>query len=204
MRRLLIAAALLGVSASRSSRRHARILGAARLVPRRTRAQRASIWEGYYIGAQAGVGQSDMNFTGATRTLAAACWMALQWNPPSQVSQWPLLGKTSRRRRGLGWLHRLQQPVGRRRDWRRNELHAWQVRRRRKRFDGALFIDALGYTQRRHLRCRCEDVDYGYGHAACPRRLCRGSVLASTCSEVSRSDRPISFGQHAFTGSPSM
>lgn len=59
------------------------------------------IWEGVYIGAQAGVGQSDMNFTGATRTLAGSLLDGLAMESAGQVSQWPLLGKTSRR--GEGW-----------------------------------------------------------------------------------------------------
>ncbi|MET0878181.1 MAG: outer membrane beta-barrel protein [Tardiphaga sp.] len=60
-----------------------------------------TIWQGAYIGAQAAVGQSDMNFTGATRTIAANMLDGLALEAAGQVSQWPLLGKTSQR--GDGW-----------------------------------------------------------------------------------------------------
>jgi outer membrane immunogenic protein len=58
-------------------------------------------WQGYYIGAQAGVGTSDMNFTGSTRTIAARLLDGLALEQSGQVSSWPLLGKTSQR--GQGW-----------------------------------------------------------------------------------------------------
>jgi opacity protein-like surface antigen len=59
------------------------------------------IWQGAYIGAQAGIGQSDMNFSGATRTVAASLLDGLAMEAAGQVSQWPVLGKTSQR--GEGW-----------------------------------------------------------------------------------------------------
>src|SRR3954447_29411 len=58
-------------------------------------------WQGYYLGAQAGVGTSDMNFKGATKNIAAQLLSGLEMEQQQQVSQWPLLGKTSRR--GNGW-----------------------------------------------------------------------------------------------------
>jgi outer membrane immunogenic protein len=58
-------------------------------------------WQGYYIGAQAGVGTSDMNFTGSTRTIAARLLSGLALEETGQVSSWPLLGKTSQH--GQGW-----------------------------------------------------------------------------------------------------
>jgi outer membrane immunogenic protein len=58
-------------------------------------------WQGYYIGAQAGVGTSDMNFTGSTRTIAARLLSGLALEDTGQVSSWPLLGKTSQH--GQGW-----------------------------------------------------------------------------------------------------
>ncbi|KAA0075172.1 outer membrane beta-barrel protein [Tardiphaga sp. P9-11] len=60
-----------------------------------------SDWDGFYIGAQAGIGQSDMNFSGATRTLAGGLLDGLAMESAGQVSQWPLLGKASQR--GEGW-----------------------------------------------------------------------------------------------------
>jgi outer membrane immunogenic protein len=58
-------------------------------------------WEGYYIGAQAGVGTSDMNFTGSTSTIVARLLSGLAIEQSGQVSTWPLLGKTSQH--GNGW-----------------------------------------------------------------------------------------------------
>jgi opacity protein-like surface antigen len=58
-------------------------------------------WQGYYIGAQAGVGTSDMNFGGSTRNIAAQLLSGLALEEAGQVSSWPLLGKTSQR--GEGW-----------------------------------------------------------------------------------------------------
>lgn len=59
------------------------------------------MWDGFYIGAQAGVGQSDMNFTDATRTLAGGLLSGTALDAAGQVSSWPLLGKSSSR--GDGW-----------------------------------------------------------------------------------------------------
>lgn len=60
------------------------------------------MWDGFYVGAQVGVGQSDMNFTGATRTLAGGLMDGLAMEADGQISQWPLLGKTSQRGEGIG------------------------------------------------------------------------------------------------------
>lgn len=59
------------------------------------------MWDGFYIGAQAGVGQSDMNFSDATRTLAGGLLSGTALEAAGQVSSWPLLGKSSSR--GDGW-----------------------------------------------------------------------------------------------------
>ena len=59
------------------------------------------MWDGFYLGAQAGVGQSDMNFTDATRTLAGGLLSGTALDAAGQVSSWPLLGKSSSR--GDGW-----------------------------------------------------------------------------------------------------
>jgi opacity protein-like surface antigen len=58
-------------------------------------------WQGFYVGAQAGVGTSDMNFTGSTRTIAARLLSGTGVEAGGQVSSWPLLGKTSQH--GNGW-----------------------------------------------------------------------------------------------------
>jgi opacity protein-like surface antigen len=52
-------------------------------------------WQGYYIGAQAGTGQSDMNFTGATRDITAHLLANTAMENTASVSSWPLLGKSS-------------------------------------------------------------------------------------------------------------
>lgn len=58
-------------------------------------------WQGYYIGGQAGVGESDMNFAGATRDVAARLLSGLEMEQQQGVSSWPVLGKGSSR--GDGW-----------------------------------------------------------------------------------------------------
>ena len=60
------------------------------------------IWQGYYIGGQAGVGRSDMNFVGATRDMAARLLNGLTIENEYQVSQWPTLGKTTKGGTGYG------------------------------------------------------------------------------------------------------
>jgi outer membrane immunogenic protein len=100
MRRLLIAAALLGAVQTAQAADMPEFPALRGSFPEGLSSTR-SVWEGYYIGAQAGVGQSDMNFTGATRTLAGSLLDGLAMESAGQVSQWPLLGKTSRR--GEGW-----------------------------------------------------------------------------------------------------
>jgi opacity protein-like surface antigen len=58
-------------------------------------------WQGYYIGGQAGVGESDMNFTGATQSVAAHLLANTAIENSGNVSTWPVGGKTSNR--GDGW-----------------------------------------------------------------------------------------------------
>ena len=60
-------------------------------------------WQGYYIGAQAGYGSSDENFSGSTRTMTAALLADTLIESAMQVSQWNLgLGKASARTSGFG------------------------------------------------------------------------------------------------------
>jgi outer membrane immunogenic protein len=58
-------------------------------------------WQGFYIGAQAGTGSSDMNFTGSTQNVAARLLSGLAMEQAGQISSWPVLGKTSQH--GQGW-----------------------------------------------------------------------------------------------------
>ena len=58
-------------------------------------------WQGVYVGGQAGTGTSDMNFTGATRTIAAHLLTNTAIENAGQVSDWPLGGKVSTH--GNGW-----------------------------------------------------------------------------------------------------
>ncbi len=59
-------------------------------------------WQGYYIGAQAGYGRSDMNFAGATRAVTARMLDGLAIEQDGQVSQWPVMGKASQNGNGFG------------------------------------------------------------------------------------------------------
>jgi opacity protein-like surface antigen len=100
MRRLLLAAALFGAvqSAQAADLPDLPILRGA--VSEGLSTSRVN-WQGYYIGAQAGVGTSDMNFGGSTRNIAAQLLSGTAMEAAGQVSSWPLLGKTSQR--GQGW-----------------------------------------------------------------------------------------------------
>lgn len=49
-------------------------------------------WQGYYVGGQGSYGTSDMNFTGSTRTVAAALLANTAMEAAGQVSDWPVGG----------------------------------------------------------------------------------------------------------------
>lgn len=60
-------------------------------------------WQGYYIGGQGSFGTSDMNFTGSTRTVAAALLANTAIEAAGQVSDWPVGGgKVSTHGHGYG------------------------------------------------------------------------------------------------------
>jgi outer membrane immunogenic protein len=59
-------------------------------------------WQGFYIGGQGGIGESDMNFKGATRTVAAHLLSGLEMEQQQQISAWPIMGKVSTRGTGFG------------------------------------------------------------------------------------------------------
>jgi len=59
-------------------------------------------WEGAYIGAHAAYGTSNMNFTGATRTVAARLMDGLEMEQIQRISEWPVLGKVSVHGEGFG------------------------------------------------------------------------------------------------------
>ena len=46
-------------------------------------------WGGFYLGGQAGYGTSNMNFTGATRSVAARLMSGLEMEQEEQVSSGP-------------------------------------------------------------------------------------------------------------------
>lgn len=59
-------------------------------------------WEGVYIGGHAAVGESDMNFTGATRDVAAHLLANTAIENAAGVSSWPVGSKASSRGDGFG------------------------------------------------------------------------------------------------------
>jgi outer membrane immunogenic protein len=60
-------------------------------------------WQGYYIGGQGSFGTSDMNFTGSTRTVAAALLANTSIEAGGRVSDWPVGGgKVSTHGHGYG------------------------------------------------------------------------------------------------------
>lgn len=59
-------------------------------------------WEGVYVGAQAGMGSSNMNFSGATKDLIAHMLYMTTIENEMKVSQWPVLGSSSSTSKGFG------------------------------------------------------------------------------------------------------
>ena len=59
-------------------------------------------WQGFYLGGQAGLGTSDMNFTGATQSIAAHLLSGTALESMGGVSSWPLGGKVSTHGNGFG------------------------------------------------------------------------------------------------------
>jgi outer membrane immunogenic protein len=100
MRRWLLAAAMFGVvqGAQAADLPDLPVLRGA--FPEGLTAAKAN-WQGYYIGAQAGVGTSDMNFAGSTHDLASHLLFNTGIEAGGGVAEFPLLGKTSQH--GHGW-----------------------------------------------------------------------------------------------------
>jgi outer membrane immunogenic protein len=59
-------------------------------------------WQGFYAGAQGGFGTSDMNFTGATSSVASHLLAETAIEASGQVSTWPVGGKISVHGSGFG------------------------------------------------------------------------------------------------------
>lgn len=59
-------------------------------------------WQGVYVGGQGGFGTSDMNFTGATQSVAAHLLADTAIENSGQVSSWPVGGKVSVHGDGIG------------------------------------------------------------------------------------------------------
>lgn len=99
MRRFLLAAAMFGAAASCADAADMPdfLRGSFSSPP----APRTN-WQGYYVGGQGSFGTSDMNFTGSTRTVAAALLANTAIEAAGQVSSWPVGGgKVSAH--GHGW-----------------------------------------------------------------------------------------------------
>jgi len=59
-------------------------------------------WQGFYVGGQGGFGTSDMNFSGATQSVAAQLLSNTAMEAEGGVSEWPLGGRASVHGNGLG------------------------------------------------------------------------------------------------------
>jgi outer membrane immunogenic protein len=59
-------------------------------------------WQGFYVGGQGAIGESDINFTAATKSIAAQLLSGLAIEETGQVSSWPIGGKVSVRGTGVG------------------------------------------------------------------------------------------------------
>lgn len=60
------------------------------------------VWQGYYVGGQAGYGTADINFNKKTSDLAGQLLSGTNFESEQNVSQWSLLGKSSQHGSGFG------------------------------------------------------------------------------------------------------
>jgi outer membrane immunogenic protein len=98
MRRLLVAAVMFGaVSGAQAADMPDFLRGSIPASP----APRV-IWQGAYIGGQAGYGTSNMNFTGSTRTVAGNLLSGTEMEAEQGISSWPIMGKVSTHGSGFG------------------------------------------------------------------------------------------------------
>jgi opacity protein-like surface antigen len=145
MRRLLLVAALFGAVQSAQAADLSDLPFLRGAVSEGLSTSRVN-WQGYYIGAQAGVGTSDMNFGGSTRNIAAQLLSGTAIESAGQVSSWPLLGKTSQRGQGWGGF------VGYNSQW-DDVVIGVEMSYMHGKFGGSqsdsmerFFVDSLGYT----------------------------------------------------------
>ena len=59
-------------------------------------------WQGFYVGGQGAIGESDMNFTASTQSVAAKLLAGTALDESGQVSSLPVGGKVSTRGTGFG------------------------------------------------------------------------------------------------------
>jgi outer membrane immunogenic protein len=59
-------------------------------------------WQGFYVGGQGAIGESDLNFTGSTQSVAAKLLVDTAMEQAASVSSWPVMGKISVRGTGIG------------------------------------------------------------------------------------------------------
>jgi outer membrane immunogenic protein len=98
MRRFLLAAAIMGAV----SGAHAADLPVLRGPLTEGLSSTSVNWQGVYVGGQGGYGTSNMNFAGATQTVAARLLSGLEMESEEQVSSWPIMGKVSEHGTGYG------------------------------------------------------------------------------------------------------
>jgi outer membrane immunogenic protein len=103
-------------------------------------------WQGFYVGGQGAVGESDMNFSNATQSVAANLLADTAIEASGQVSSWPVGGKVSTRGTGFGGF------VGYNSQWDSvvlglefNYLHG-KFGGSQTDSRGLSFVDSLGYT----------------------------------------------------------
>lgn len=101
MRRLLMAAAILGAAQSAHAADLPDLPVLRGAFPEGLTSSKAN-WQGYYIGGQAGYGSSDENFNGATKSQIATLLANTTIESTAHISGWPLMGKASQRSSSFG------------------------------------------------------------------------------------------------------
>ena len=133
-------------------------------------------WQGFYVGGQGAVGESDMNFTGATQSVVAKLLADTAEEQAASVSTWPLGGKVSTRGTGFGGF------VGYNSQW-DSVVLGLEFSYLHGKFGGTQSdsIDSRlrrrpGQLRRGNECVQRVDRDFGHGDISCSRRL-RGRIV---------------------------
>jgi outer membrane immunogenic protein len=102
MRRLVVFMTMMVIAQGAQAADFADLLDAPLRGSFRADTTRPARWDGFYVGAQAGTGAANMNFTGATDNLVANMLNNTTIQSEMQPSKWPIMGRKSSAGSGFG------------------------------------------------------------------------------------------------------